>query len=255
MSPESTAVINTDDPRTESLARTWPGRKVTFGIEQRAHIRARNVKSLGGKGIAFELEANEKTVSVLLPMVGQHNVMNALAAAAATIALGEHLENIPKGLKDFTNLKLRQEVVALDDDIMLIDDAYNANPLSMKAALRTLAALRGSARGIAVLGDMLELGSQSVELHRQLGEEIARADVHLLLLMGEYASATREGAIAGGLRPQAIQVGKDHKELGDYLEASLSKGDWVLVKGSRKMEMEQVAARLRRRSQSNQQSP
>jgi len=186
-------------------------------------------------------------------MVGKHNVMNALAAAATTIALGENAETIPRGLKSFTNLRLRQELVSMGDDITLINDAYNANPVSMLSALHTFAELKGSSRGIVILGDMLELGSEAAALHRQLGEEVARSHAHFLLLMGEYASAVRDGAIAGGLHPDAIVIGSALKELSDFLDASLTKGDWILVKGSRKMVMEQVAAHIRLRLESTEQ--
>jgi UDP-N-acetylmuramoyl-tripeptide--D-alanyl-D-alanine ligase len=250
MSSEATAIINSDDPRINALAGKWTGKKVTFGIEPGAQVSARNVTSLGPKGVTFDLTIDEKVLPVYLPMVGKHNVMNALAAAATTIALGENAETIPRGLKSFTNLRLRQELVTMGDDITLINDAYNANPVSMLSALHTFAELKDSSRGIVILGDMLELGSESATLHRQLGEEVARSHAHFLLLMGEYASAVRDGAIAGGLHPDAIVIGSDHKELSDFLEASLTKGDWILVKGSRKMVMEQVAEHIRLRVES-----
>ena len=253
MSSEATAIINRDDPRTDALSRKCLGKKVTFGVDHRAHVSARNVASRGSKGITFDLTIHEKMLPVYLPMVGEHNVMNALAAAAVTVALGENPEIIPRGLKNFTNLRLRQEVVKIGDGITLINDAYNANPVSMTSALHTFAKLKDSSRGIVILGDMLELGPESAALHRQLGEEVARARVHFLLLMGEYASAVRDGAIAGGLHPDAVVIGKDHKELGDFLDASLTQGDWILVKGSRKMGMEQVAERIRLKSERKEQ--
>jgi len=253
MSPEATAIINSDDPRTYALSRKYLGKQVTFGFERGAQVSARNVTSLGFRGIAFDLILSEETLPVFLPMVGEHNVMNALAAAAATIALGEDPEMIPRGLKDFTNLKLRQEVVRLGNDITLINDAYNANPVSMMSALHTFAKLKGSSRGIVILGDMLELGAEAEALPLQLGGNVARTGVHFLLLMGEYASAVRQGAIAGGFNPGAIMIGRNHRELGDFLDVFLTKGDWVLVKGSRKMAMEQVAERIRLRLRHNEQ--
>ena len=173
-----------------------------------------------------------------------------MAATAAVVALEENPEIIPNGLKNFSNLSNRQEVIKLEDDITVINDAYNANPVSMTLALNTFSKLKGSSRGIVVLGDMLELGSGSVALHRQLGKQIAQGDAHFLLLMGEYASAVKDGAIAGGFPSKSILVGKKHKELSDFLDNLIKKGDWVLVKGSRKMRMEKVVESLEYRNKS-----
>lgn len=247
LSSDATAIFNNDDPQADTLARTCRGKKVTFGIKHRSHVSARNITSRGPKGITFDLTIYEKSLPVSIPMVGEHNVMNALAAAAAVIALGENPEIVPRGLKSFCNLRLRQEVVSIGGDIMLMNDAYNANPVSMRSALHTFAKLKGSSRGIVVLGDMLELGPETASFHRQLGEEVARSNVRLLLLMGDYAWTVRDGAIAGGVDPGAIMIGKDHKELGDFLNSFLTSGDWVLVKGSRKMAMENVVDCIRLR--------
>jgi UDP-N-acetylmuramoyl-tripeptide--D-alanyl-D-alanine ligase len=224
------------------------GRKLTIGINHSAEVRARKIRLTGSEGLTFDLQIGEKTFPTYLPMIGEHNVMNALAAAAAVEALGENPEITPEGLKNFTNLSLRQEVVKVGDNITLINDAYNANPVSMQLAINTFLKLKGSARGIVVLGDMLELGVESITLHRQLGEQVAQSDIRYLLLMGEYASKVREGAIAGGLPPEHIFIGKEHKDLNYFLDGLLSQGDWILVKGSRKMEMEKVIKSIEHRA-------
>jgi UDP-N-acetylmuramoyl-tripeptide--D-alanyl-D-alanine ligase len=244
MSSEATAIINKDDPRVDRLSQRFSGKKVTFGINHPAEVSAKNIRLIKSEGINFELQIKGKTLPVYLPMIGEHNVMNALAAAAVVDALGEDLEIIPKGLKNFTNLSLRQEVVKVGDDITLINDAYNANPVSMEFALKTFSKLKGSSRGIAVLGDMLELGAESITLHHHLGKQVAKSGIDFLLLLGEYASVVKEGAIASGFRPECIFIGKEHTELSDFLKGILKKGDWVLVKGSRKRKMEKVVESL-----------
>jgi len=248
MSSEATAIINKDDPRINKLSQMFLGKKVTIGINHPAEVRARKIRLTGSEGLTFDLQIGEKTFPTYLPMIGEHNVMNALAAAAAVEALGENPEIIPEGLKNFTNLSLREEVIKVGDDITLINDAYNANPVSMQLALNTFSHLKGSSRGIVVLGDMLELGVESVEsitLHRQLGEQVARSDIRYLLLMGEYAPKVREGAIAGGLPSEDIFIGREHQDLSNFLDSLLNQGDWILVKGSRKMEMEKVVKSYR----------
>lgn len=240
MSSQSTAVINNDDPMVEKMSRDFPGEKVTFGMKHPADVGAENIKSMGFEGITFDLRIREKTFPIYFPMIGEHNIMNALAAAAAVMAVGEDPEMIVRGLEHFTNLSLRQEVVTVGDTITLINDAYNANPISMQTALKTFSQLKGSASGIVVLGDMLELGGWSIRLHRELGKQVAQSGINHLLLLGNYASAVREGAIAGGISPECIVIGQDHQQLADILEGLLNQGDWVLVKGSRKMEMEKI---------------
>ncbi|MFH0811989.1 MAG: UDP-N-acetylmuramoyl-tripeptide--D-alanyl-D-alanine ligase [Pseudomonadota bacterium] len=244
MSSQSTAVINNDDPMVEKMSRDFPGEKVTFGMKHPADVGAENIKSMGFEGITFDLRIREKTFPIYFPIIGEHNIMNALAAAAAVMAVGEDPEMIVRGLEHFTNLSLRQEVVTVGDTITLINDAYNANPISMQTALKTFSQLKGSARGIVVLGDMLELGGWSIRLHRELGKQVAQSGINHLLLLGNYASAVREGAIAGGISPECIVIGKDHQQLTDILEGLLNQGDWVLVKGSRKMEMEKIVKKF-----------
>jgi len=179
-------------------------------------------------------------VPVFLPMLGTHNVMNALAAAGAITALGEDPVMIPEGLKNFRNLNLRQQLIALPEGITIINDTYNANPVSMKKALETFSLLQGSSRGIIILGDMLELGSHATALHRDLGHEVAKTGVRLLLIMGKFSSDVRDGALSGGLPSPSIYIGKNHQDLIDFLRGVLKPGDLVLVKGSRGMAMEKV---------------
>ena len=129
--------------------------------------------------------------------------------------------------------------------IGIINDAYNANPASMTAALQTLRDLPGRGRRIAVLGDMFELGKRSAREHRRLGGVAAEAAIDFLYILGEQSGATRHGAIAAGMRPDQIVVGKDHAELVRRLRAQVKKGDWLLFKGSRGMTMEKVLQELR----------
>jgi len=236
----ATAIINRDDPIIEKLSSKFSGKKITFGIRNHGDVTAKNIFAMGTDGIRFDLVIREKTFPVFLPMVGEHNVMNALAAAGAVIALGEHPVIIPEGLKNFRNLSLRQQLIALPEGITIINDTYNANPVSMKKALATFSVLKGASRGIVILGDMLELGRHANVHHWELGEEVAKTDVSFLLLMGEFSSQVREGACHGGLPSPAIFIGKTHQELVVFLRNVLSHGDWILVKGSRRMAMEKV---------------
>ncbi|HJX30242.1 MAG TPA: UDP-N-acetylmuramoyl-tripeptide--D-alanyl-D-alanine ligase [Thermodesulfobacteriota bacterium] len=240
LSPDATAIINKDDPRIKKLSSRFSGKKITIGMKSPGDVTAQNIVPVGADGMRFDLVIREKTLPVFLPMIGAHNVMNALAAAGAITALGEDPVMIPEGLKNFRNLNLRQQLITLPEGITIINDTYNANPVSMKKALETFSLLQGFSRGIIILGDMLELGSQTTVLHRELGREVAKMGVSLLLIMGKFSSDVRDGALSGGLPSPSIYIGKNHQDLIDFLRGVLKQGDLVLVKGSRGMAMEKV---------------
>jgi UDP-N-acetylmuramoyl-tripeptide--D-alanyl-D-alanine ligase len=138
------------------------------------------------------------------------------------------------------------EPLALPRNIIVINDTYNANPQSMELALRSLASLRGSSRGLAVLGDMGELGETAEEAHRSAGRLVAELGLDFLFALGPHAEETARGALSAGMEPSRVRVSKDHDELGSALRAMLRGNDWVLVKGSRSMRMERVVQALAR---------
>jgi UDP-N-acetylmuramoyl-tripeptide--D-alanyl-D-alanine ligase len=138
------------------------------------------------------------------------------------------------------------EPVTLPRNIIVINDTYNANPQSMELALRSLASLRGSSRGVAVLGDMGELGESADEAHRAAGRLVAELGLDFLFTLGPRAEETARGALEAGMESTRVHVGKDHDELGAALRGMLRGNDWVLVKGSRSMKMERVVQALAR---------
>ena len=134
--------------------------------------------------------------------------------------------------------------MSLPNDVVLLNDTYNANPQSMEIALRSLAELKGAGRGIAVIGDMGELGATAAAAHRATGRLAAELGLDFVLALGSFAGAVVGGAVEGGLaRDRAIE-GRDHDELAGRVAALLRRGDWVLVKGSRSMKMERVVEAL-----------
>ncbi len=244
MSADATAIVNNDDPQVRLLAEVFPGKKVTFGIGNSADVSARNILLRGTEGIAFEMVINDAVIPVRLPMVGEHNVMNALAAAAVATALGEAGEAIAAGLARCRNVKLRQEIVHVDRQITIINDCYNANPVSMEAALVTFSQFKGDARGIVVLGDMLELGSFASDLHLELGAKVARARADYLIAIGDHASELKAGALADGLSSEAVITGNDVEEVMGPLLGLLEGPAVILVKGSRKMALERIVNKV-----------
>lgn len=244
LGPEATAIINADDPRVTGLARRTRARQVSYGMSG-GDVTAARIGSANGYGTVFDLRIREHTVPVRLQVPGAHFVSNALAAAAVADTLGIGIDSIGQGLAAFTGVPGRMETLSVRG-LRIINDAYNANPVSMQGALQVLAALPGAGRRIAVLGDMLELGSQSVQFHRELGRIVAGLPIDYLFVTGEFSSATQDGACAGGMPAGRIVSCADVGGLAAALQGIVREGDAVLLKGSRRMRMERVIELLQR---------
>lgn len=242
LSEGSSAVFNADDALVAALPSPAGVRRISFGLG-RAEVRAENIKEMGRGGLAFVISFPFGDIPVSLRALGRHNVMNALAAAAAAFAIGVDPEHIREGLEDFIPVGRRFSPEELDG-ILLVDDSYNANPASMRAALLTLRDLKVKGRCLAVLGDMLELGDASAAHHEEIGR-LAGATVDRLYLLGGMAADVARGAMAEGMPASSIIMAKDHEEIINDLLGVMRSGDCVLVKGSRGMRMETVAEALR----------
>jgi UDP-N-acetylmuramoyl-tripeptide--D-alanyl-D-alanine ligase len=241
------AVVNADDARLLERARRCGRRMVTFSAAKgrRGDVVVLEVTSQGADGLRFVLGIGNREVPVHIPgLVGAHNAQNAAAAAAAAIVLGCTDREIVRGLAEVRPVGRRLRVEELPSGVRLLDDCYNANPVSMSAALQTVVALAagGPGRPVAVLGDMLELGDHEAEAHRALGEEAARAGVRALGTFGPRSRAAAEAARAAGL--EAFHT-EDVPALVAWARATLRPGDVLLVKGSRGMKLERLVEALR----------
>jgi len=239
---EGTIAVNLDDPWVRRLASKFRGRKITYG--QEGQVRAASWRSLGAKGVAFTLCAGNQSCEVRLGFLGQHNIVNAVGAAAMAYGMGVGLPAIHRGLQRARPFPMRMQVQDWQG-VGVINDAYNANPASMAAAIETLAAIDCHGQRIAVLGDMFELGSQSQNQHLRLGRHVARAGIDRLYLLGERAGEVRKGALGAGMKSGTIVIGQDHSDLAAQMRQRVRKGDWLLFKGSRGMKMENVLAQLK----------
>jgi UDP-N-acetylmuramoyl-tripeptide--D-alanyl-D-alanine ligase len=179
---------------------------------------------------------------------GSHNVLNALAAAAVGHGLGLSTTAIVRGLSKFRPATMRSEVHRLRD-LTIINDCYNANPASMRAAIDLLVGLEAGHRTIAILGDMLELGAGTEALHREVGQHLAMQGVSELIACGILGHRIAEGAIAGGMAAARIHDAADAMEAIGVVTSLVRPGDVVLVKGSRGMRMERVVDALKNRDE------
>ncbi|HUV05203.1 MAG TPA: UDP-N-acetylmuramoyl-tripeptide--D-alanyl-D-alanine ligase [Armatimonadota bacterium] len=238
--PDGLAVINAEDGYFEVMRRRFSGRVVSFGSCKGADVVGARIKcsSLGRYSFALLVEGG--AVSVKMPVLGHHNVYNALAAAAAAVGMGVDLGTIRDGLESFSPPAMRMELVKSKAGYIILNDAYNASPASMLSALKTLDALTGRKRKIAVLGDMLELGSYAPKAHRDIGGSLACSDVQMLVTVGPLGKMIGDGARGAGFPEDRIQSCADSSEAAQKLAGQLAKGDAVLVKGSRAMKMEEI---------------
>ncbi|HSR35548.1 MAG TPA: UDP-N-acetylmuramoyl-tripeptide--D-alanyl-D-alanine ligase, partial [Desulfurivibrionaceae bacterium] len=244
-----TLVVNADDIRVRKLARKLPHRKVTFGRSATATVRATRIMSLGEEGMRFTLHIGAWSERMTIVSLGAHNVMNALAAAAMAHAAGVPPAEIAAGLASHRPYDKRMQISVLPSGLKLINDAYNANPSSMLAALTAVRDLKRDQRIVAVLGDMLELGSHSIAAHRMIGENAAQLGLDYLLAVGEFAGEVVAAARKAGMTDKQAYHGATKEAIVAWLEkavqqGSLKAGDLILLKGSRGMRMETIATAL-----------
>ncbi len=244
---DGVVVANADDPRMLARARKSGRRTLTFsaGADREADVVVLRVLSQDATGLRFVLGLGTKEVEVALPLVGEHNAVNAAAAAAAALSLGCTDREIVRGLAGVRPVGRRLRVERLPSDVLLLDDCYNANPASMRAALLTLRQLAGGGRALAALGDMLELGPAGDDLHRELGREAAAAGLAALATFGPGARLARDAAVAAGLPAGDAFHTEDPLALVAFVKDRLRPGDALLVKGSRGMKLERLVEALR----------
>ncbi len=243
--PDGVALLNADDPLVLAMAERTAARVVTFGTHPRATVRADGV-TVGGDGRAgFTLVTPAGTAVVKLRLLGAHNVVNALAAAALAVELGMGVADVADGLSAATNRsKWRMEVTERADGVTVINDAYNSNPEAVAAALAALATVAGGRRAFAVLGHMNELGDESEQWHERAGGLAAQAGVTGLIVVGEEAASMLSGAKAERSWHGELIGVPDAASAVAALGNLLAPGDVVLIKASRAAGLEHVAFAL-----------
>ncbi|MBB2925125.1 UDP-N-acetylmuramoyl-tripeptide--D-alanyl-D-alanine ligase [Cellulomonas cellasea] len=249
--PGGTAVLNAQDERVMAMAELASGDVVTFGGTPTATVRATDIRLDRAGRVSFTLVApgadgTDARAPVHLRLVGEHHLNNALAAAAASLAVGLPLEHVAQVLSAADALSPhRMHVVDRPDGVTVVDDSYNANPDSMRAALKALAVLAGrDRRSIAVLGEMLELGPDARAEHEAIGLMVVRLNVALTVVVGAGAQAIADGAMREGSWGDEVVVVPDVDTAERFLAEELRAGDVVLVKSSYGSGLWQLGDRL-----------
>ncbi len=229
---QGVAILNSDDAHF-SYWRSITGnhRSLSFGLNNSADVTA-----IITENQFIELQTPNGQIKVKLPLLGRHNILNALAATAATLALDIDLAAIKQGLENVASAPGRMQSYVLPSGTHIINDTYNANPFSLQAAMNTLATFSGTK--IMVLGDMKELGANAEQLHQTSGEKIRAAGIDFLFTLGHLSAHTTD---AFGVNAKHFT---EYKELATALQPHLSKDVTVLIKGSRSMRMERILAEI-----------
>jgi UDP-N-acetylmuramoyl-tripeptide--D-alanyl-D-alanine ligase len=239
------ALLNADDPVVAGYAERCAGRVLTFGLSPTADVRADEV-TLGADGCAsFTLVSAGERVPVTLSVPGEHMVSNALAATAAGVTLGVPLDLCAGALAEAAVSAWRMETFTTGDGVRVVNDAYNANPESMAAALRAARWMAGDGHLIAVLGTMAELGPIAAREHERIGELAARIRVDRLIAVGESAGPIAVAGLREGVEPENVACYDDPQEALDDVRRTARPGDLVLFKGSRVAGLERLAEAMR----------
>ncbi len=238
------AVVNADDPKVASLPQNPSARRISFGIN-RGEVRAEEIRQLGLAGQSFRMVTPAGNQEISIAAFGRHTIYNALATAAALLEKVP-LKKIAEGLGAFRPYSGRFQLETVGQ-LILIDDSYNANPASCAAALSALAELKEGRQVFVVLGDMLELGPDELELHRQLGVQATQVADRLYLL-GDLTVHSAEAAMGAGMPTTSVLHNMERNDIVQDILARAVKGDLVLVKGSRGMKMETIANGIRSQS-------
>lgn len=235
-----TAVVGRDEPLAFAQAERTSADVLSFGRRAEADLRASAIRFLDEGAYAFRLETPFGAGEIRVSGLAETIVENALAAAGGAFAAGASFEEVATGLAAHAGVPGRMQPRAFPDDVLVIDDSYNANPQSMRNALETLARLPSSGARHAVLGQMGELGDEAPAAHAELGRLAGELGLDGLWLLGDHAGRSAEAAEAAGLATERIVVGADHAAIASGLRARIGKGDRILVKGSRAARMERV---------------
>ena len=216
---------------------------ITYGIENKSDIMAKQIE-LHKEGSTFICQYNNKEIKVEVPVGGIHFVYNAICAISTGLENNIDINDILNGIKKFELTKKRMDIIQLENGVKLLNDTYNASFESMEATLKYAENFTEN-RKIAILGDMLELGEFSKELHEKVGKQVAESKIDILLCTGENAKSIIEGAKRYGMNEKDTKYFNSKKEIIDYIKKIWKEGDVILVKASNGMKFFEIVENLK----------
>jgi UDP-N-acetylmuramoyl-tripeptide--D-alanyl-D-alanine ligase len=233
--PNGTAVLNADDEYVSQFGRDFSGKVILYGTRETGDVRAENLESRGAEGSEFDVVTNNARVRAALALMGQHNILNALAAVSVGLAHGLNLNETVAALATLAPADKRGQVLQLGT-ITVVNDCYNSNPKALRAMVEALAAMKAK-RHIVIAGEMLELGPAAEQMHHAAGREIAGQSIDFLLGVRGLARAMVDGAKQAGARAEFVDT---PEQAGEWLARETREGDVVLLKASRGVKLEKA---------------
>lgn len=241
LAPGGTVIVNNDNEHVVRISRDFEGRRVTYGVHNDADYRATNIRERGLLGTRFTLVAEGQERELELALPGRHNLDNLLAAIATARAVGISWESIERGVREVKPAYHRGIVIPWRGAI-LYDDTYNSNPYALARTLELMTQAEATRR-VAVIGDMLELGEQELEFHRDAGRQIPKS-IDVVVGVGTRSQALLDGAREAGFDEANLRHFADAEAAGAFLRAFVQPGDLVLIKGSRGVGLDKAVAML-----------
>jgi UDP-N-acetylmuramoyl-tripeptide--D-alanyl-D-alanine ligase len=242
--PGGVLILNADNARSRKLnISRFSGSVYSFGIHNPAHIKGSNIRYTQ-TGMSFTASIGNQTFPVHIPTYGTHNVYNALAAIGVAWAYGASVTEIQKGLSTFQAPKMRLQFISGRHGRILINDAWNANPTAMKAGLEVLKNVGGSRPKIAVLGNMLELGSYTKAAHEHVGRYVASLELDQLITLGKYGRLIAQAAVASGMDKRKVFSYSEYSQVVNHL-VRLPKNAIIYFKASRNLHLEKIVKQLK----------
>ena len=238
MNPEGTVIVNGDDDKLATIHDVYGKAPITFGMNKDNAIWADHIENRGLLGSRADIHMGDVLVHANIPLPGEHMIYNAMAAAAVGVQFDMTKEEITAGISHVEAVAGRSHLIEAGDKVV-IDDCYNANPVSMKAAIDLLATAPG--RKVAILGDMFELGENERAMHREVGQYAAEKGIDLILCVGGLSSEMYEGAAEKGGEARHFEI---REALEAILQDLLQPGDTVLVKASHSMAFENIVQNI-----------
>jgi len=246
MKPEGIAILNGDNLLLRKISQEFRGKTVFFGRGEACRIRARDVRQSGLRALSFELIYGSERRQIKLPFYTESNLYNYLAAVAVAYVSGIPLSDIPALTTELKPFSQRGEILRLKSNIIVVDDSYNSNPAALESALISLPKPTAG-RKVAVLGDMLELGSQAIDYHTRAGKQVAACGFDLLITVGPLSRHIADAALKAGMKPEQIHMYKDGDEAARKIWLHIERGDLILVKGSHGIKTDKVVTQLKSR--------
>ncbi|MBN2135807.1 MAG: UDP-N-acetylmuramoyl-tripeptide--D-alanyl-D-alanine ligase [Acidobacteria bacterium] len=238
------AVYNSDNKWSKAAAELRKGKRYSFGILNESDVMAWDIRYHGFEGTEITLVIKGKTEEVFIPRFGLGNVYNFLAAVTAAHAAGAELNNLNGRLEKMAVAASRGNVYKLANNITLVDDSYNSNPVAMEMLLRFIERYKTEGRKVIVAGDMLELGRSANEEHMRIGKLIANSDIDFLVAVGDLSKKIVEGAMEEGMEEESIKHFESSKDASAKIGSIIRKDDFVLVKGSNSVKTSAIVKKI-----------